>query len=136
MITCDFPAFFHALWCYDPFPWQTMLAERAAAGTWPEVLDLPTAAGKTACIDVALYALAAQAELPVEERTAPRRIWFVVDRRIVVDEAHTRARAIAKATRGGERQAATGDRGSAARRRRTETEPAVGRAAARRRAAR
>jgi hypothetical protein len=58
-----------ALWCCAPFPWQTRLAERAA-NAWPEVLDLPTAAGKTACIDVALYALAAQAELPVEERDA------------------------------------------------------------------
>ncbi|MHB1125114.1 MAG: hypothetical protein ACYC0T_20695 [Ramlibacter sp.] len=30
MIICDFPTFFHALWGYNPFPWQTMLAERAA----------------------------------------------------------------------------------------------------------
>ena len=72
-----------------------MLAERLAAGTWPKALDLPTAAGKTACIDIAVYALAAQADRPVWERTAPRRIWFVVDRRIVVDEAFERAREIA-----------------------------------------
>ena len=29
MMVCDFPTFFRALWDYDPFPWQTMLAERA-----------------------------------------------------------------------------------------------------------
>ena len=91
----DFPSFFRALWGYDPFPWQSMLAEHLAASRWPQALDLPTAAGKTACIDVALYALAMQAERPLAERTAPRRIWFVVDRRIVVDEAHARAQAIA-----------------------------------------
>lgn len=91
-----FPAFFEAMWGYDPFPWQSMLAERVAGGMWPQVLDLPTATGKTACIDIAIYALACQAEKPVGERTAPRRSWFVVDRRIVVDQAHERAEAIAR----------------------------------------
>ncbi len=90
-----FSAFFRELWGYEPFPWQRMLAERLTGGRWPQVLDLPTAAGKTACIDAAIYALAAQADRPVNERTAPRRIWFVVDRRIVVDEAHNRASEIA-----------------------------------------
>ncbi len=90
-----FSTFFRALWGYEPFPWQRMLAERLTGGQWPQVLDLPTAAGKTACIDAAVYALAAQADRPVNERTAPRRIWFVVDRRIVVDEAHSRASEIA-----------------------------------------
>lgn len=88
--------FFQALWASEPFPWQRMLAERLADGQWPRVLDLPTAAGKTACIDIATYALAAQSDTPVWERTAPRRIWFVVDRRIVVDEAFERARYIAE----------------------------------------
>lgn len=90
-----FSAFFEALWGYEPFPWQSMLAERIANGRWPLALDLPTAAGKTACIDVAIYAMACQAGTPIVERTAPRRIWFVVDRRIVVDEAFDRATAIA-----------------------------------------
>jgi CRISPR-associated endonuclease/helicase Cas3 len=96
-MTClpSFPAFFEALWGFGPFPWQTMLADRVAARRWPQALDLPTAAGKTACIDAAIYALAFQADKPVSECTAPRRIWFVVDRRIVVDEAFERASAIA-----------------------------------------
>lgn len=83
----DFRAFFHALWDHEPFPWQSMLAERVADGSWPQALDLPTAAGKTACIDVAVHALASQGETSLAERTAPRRVWFIVDRRIVVDEA-------------------------------------------------
>jgi CRISPR-associated endonuclease/helicase Cas3 len=96
-----FPEYFQALWGddYNPFPWQRMLAERLVEATWPKVLDLPTSAGKTACIDIALYALAAQADRPVWERTAPRRVWFVVDRRIVVDEAFYRAREIAQKLR-------------------------------------
>ena len=72
-----------------------MLAEQITPGEWPAALDLPTAAGKTACIDAAVYALAMQAERPAAERTAPRRVWFVVDRRIVVDEAYNRAEEIA-----------------------------------------
>lgn len=90
----SFHDFFHALWGHDPFPWQRLLAERVAEGGWPKALDLPTASGKTACIDIALYALAAQENKPVWERTAPRRIWFVVDRRIVVDEAFERTQKI------------------------------------------
>ncbi|MCE7872577.1 type I-U CRISPR-associated helicase/endonuclease Cas3 [bacterium CPR1] len=91
----SFGEFFSALWDYEPFPWQDSLAHRIQDGRWPEILDLPTAAGKTACIDAAIFALASQADRPVGERTAPRRIWFVVDRRIVVDEAHDRAEKIA-----------------------------------------
>ena len=91
----SFRAFFESLWGYGPFPWQTMLAERIVTGQWPQALDLPSGAGKTACIDAAIYALAFQADKPIAERTAPRRIWFVVDRRIVVDEAFERASTIA-----------------------------------------
>jgi len=94
-----FPAFgefFKALWAKDPFPWQEMLTERAAAGQWPDAIDLPTASGKTACLDIAVYALAAQADKPLGERTAARRIWFVVDRRIVVDEVFERAQRLAE----------------------------------------
>jgi CRISPR-associated endonuclease/helicase Cas3 len=94
-VCADFRTFFEALWDCEPFPWQQMLAEHVEAG-WPQVLDLPTAAGKTACIDVAVYAVAKQADSSPFDRTAPRRIWFVVDRRIVVDEAYERARSLAK----------------------------------------
>lgn len=92
-----FSDFFKALWGDDkePFPWQMMLAEKVSHGRWPDAIDLPTAAGKTACIDIAVYGLAAQAEKPLAEGTAARRIWFVVDRRIVVDEAFERAQKLA-----------------------------------------
>ena len=79
----------------EPFPWQATLAERVLAeGRWPKLIDLPTASGKTACIDVAVWAMACEADKPPAERRMPRRIWFVVDRRIVVDEAARRAEQI------------------------------------------
>src|SRR5690606_40230216 len=91
-----FDAFYHELRGSAAFPWQRMLAERVTTGEWPACIDLPTASGKTACIDIAVFALACQADRPIGERTAPRRIFFVVDRRIVVDEAFSRARRIAR----------------------------------------
>lgn len=86
----DFPAFFEEVHGYKPFPWQTMLAEQVVARGWPEGIALPTASGKTACVDVAVFALALAADA-TEGVSAPRRIFFVVDRRIVVDEAYQRS---------------------------------------------
>lgn len=91
-----FTEFFHALWNYDPFPWQTELAKQVEAGQWPDYLAVPTGSGKTACIDIAIYALAVQAALPPEKRTIGRRIFFIVNRRVIVDEAFTRAKIIAE----------------------------------------
>ena len=36
----DFRTFFQALWGYDPFPWQEMLAVRTAAGRWPQAQEV------------------------------------------------------------------------------------------------
>lgn len=94
-----FGEFYEAVYGYEAFPWQQMLAERVIADGWPECIDLPTASGKTACIDIAVFALACQADRPPAERTAPRRIFFVVDRRIIVDAAFERATKLAKALR-------------------------------------
>ncbi|HWB87254.1 MAG TPA: type I-U CRISPR-associated helicase/endonuclease Cas3 [Bryobacteraceae bacterium] len=93
----DFRQFFIDLHGRTPFPWQEELARRVCNAGWPEVIDLPTASGKTACIDIALFALA------VRGGDAPRRIFFVVDRRVIVSEAHERASRI------GERLAAAAD---------------------------
>ena len=111
----DFSEFFAALWNKRPFFWQKDLAKRvlereaasaalpgagipsgaggATPSPWPEAIALPTASGKTACMDVALFALAVQASRleTGQPITAPRRIFFVVDRRVIVDEAYERA---------------------------------------------
>jgi CRISPR-associated endonuclease/helicase Cas3 len=86
----QFAEFYHSVHGYDPFPWQKRLAKRVCAGDWPRAIALPTAAGKTACIDIAVFALACRA------KDTPRRIFFVVDRRIVVDQAHEHAKKLAK----------------------------------------
>jgi CRISPR-associated endonuclease/helicase Cas3 len=95
----DFPAFFRVIWGFDPFPWQQDLLTRLATGTdagdWPAVLDLPTGSGKTAALDIALFHLALEASKGGQRR-APVRIAFVVDRRLIVDDAHGRAEALAR----------------------------------------
>lgn len=101
-INC-FDEFFEALHGHAPYPWQRALAQRAVAGSWPRVIDLPTGSGKTACIDIAVFALACQAEEASDQQTAPRRIFFCVNRRVIVDEAFDRARRIAAALRDAER---------------------------------
>lgn len=85
----DFDRFYAAIYGYAPFPWQSRLAARVCAGEWPDAIALPTAAGKTTCIDIAVFALACRAP------TAARRIFFVVDRRIVVDQAFRHAKSLA-----------------------------------------
>jgi CRISPR-associated endonuclease/helicase Cas3 len=91
----DFSTFFREIWGYDPFPWQNRLAALSHDGEWPEWITLPTGTGKTTAIDIAIYNLASQAEVPLDNRTAPVRIIFAVNRRIVVDEAYERAKIIA-----------------------------------------
>lgn len=95
-----FGEFFKVLWGDEPFAWQCELARRAVGdggSPWPQVIALPTAAGKTACIDIAVFALAESMQTAgnVVRTKAPRRIFFIVDRRVIVDEAYERARELA-----------------------------------------
>ncbi len=102
-LTADrFDEFFIALWGQDKpaFSWQRELAKRVLTNAdkpWPDAIALPTASGKTVCIDIAVFAMAAQAGRLISDRrlTAARRIFFVVDRRLIVDEAYARARTLA-----------------------------------------
>lgn len=91
----DFEAFFREATATGsrpgvaPFPWQKRLVDEVArTGRWPDLLDLPTGAGKTSAIDVAIFLLALRPDLP-------RRVVFVVDRRVIVQQAAERARTLA-----------------------------------------
>jgi CRISPR-associated endonuclease/helicase Cas3 len=110
LTSADFVPLFKAVWGFDPFPWQERLLLRLVTGEdahhkykgepglWPDVLDLPTGSGKTAALDIAVFHLALEA-LKKDKREAPLRVAFIVDRRLIVDDAYERANRIAEALR-------------------------------------
>lgn len=120
LVSEDFIEFFSELWGTAPFAWQCELAKRVLGQTgsrssgdsavssntrnqgWPQAIDLPTGSGKTACMDIAIFGLASQANRlsTGESITAPRRVFFVVDRRVIVDEAYERARRLSEKLKG------------------------------------
>jgi CRISPR-associated endonuclease/helicase Cas3 len=89
----DFAEFYSAIHPgRGAFPWQEALARRVVHDRrWPAVIDVPTGLGKTSVLDVAVF-LAALGGAP-----ARRRIFYVVDRRLVVDEAYKHAERISQA---------------------------------------
>lgn len=91
-----FNDFFVAANGRSPFPWQARLANQLFHSGWPACIDLPTASGKTACIDIAIFVAACQASLPTERRTVGRRVFFTVNRRVIVDEAFERSKSLAQ----------------------------------------
>lgn len=92
----DFQAYFKAVHGHVPFPWQErLLLQVVRERRWPSLLDLPTGAGKTAAMDVAVFHLALDAAQGWANISAPRRIVMIVDRRTVVDQGFERAKKIA-----------------------------------------
>ena len=90
-----FPEFYRAINGRDPFPWQSRLAAQVAdTEVWPEEVGVPTGLGKTACLDIAVWWLASQADREPADRTAPTRIWWLVNRRLLVDSTTDHALAI------------------------------------------
>ena len=74
-----------------PFPWQQRLVRYVAhEQRWPDLLELPTASGKTAVLVAAVFLLA------LDPERSPRRTVMVVDRRLIVDQAYVLATRLAK----------------------------------------
>lgn len=95
----EFSDFYAAVHSRPPLAWQSELAQQVCISGWPQWIDLPTASGKTAVIDIAVFALAYQATQtePIESKAiAPRRIFFTVDRRLVVSQAYQQGRKVSE----------------------------------------
>jgi CRISPR-associated endonuclease/helicase Cas3 len=86
----EFAGFVQEVHGRAPFPWQERLVEEVAERRqWPAGIDIPTGLGKTSVIDAAIFISA------LEPSLRRRRLFFVVDRRLVVDEAFDHARVLA-----------------------------------------
>ncbi|MFV2062843.1 MAG: type I-U CRISPR-associated helicase/endonuclease Cas3, partial [Chloroflexota bacterium] len=87
----DFGAFFAAMnGGLRPFAWQSrLLRGLLEEGRWPDRIAAPTGSGKSAVIDVHVFAVALMAA-GVGPRI-PRRLSIVVDRRAIVDSHVDRA---------------------------------------------
>lgn len=95
-----FPEFYEALNERPPFPWQARLADRVAEReSWPSEIGVPTGLGKTSCLDIAVWWLASQSDRPARERTAPTRIWWLVNRRLLVDSTADHAQRLSEMLR-------------------------------------
>lgn len=99
----EFPEFYEALNGRPPFPWQSRLAVQVSeSGRWPTEIGVPTGLGKTSCLDIAIWWLASQAELSPTERAAPTRIWWLVNRRLLVDSTAEHAIGVSNALEKGD----------------------------------
>lgn len=76
----EFERAFERLSGHGPFPWQRRLFHLLCEGSVPRAVDIPTGLGKTAVMACWLLARANGSPLP-------RRLIYVVDRRVVVDQA-------------------------------------------------
>jgi CRISPR-associated endonuclease/helicase Cas3 len=87
LTAAQFADFFQAVHGYEPFNWQKRLAEQVLGKEgWPDVIRVPTSCGKTSVLDIALFELASRPGDQADQRTPARRICFVINRRLVVDE--------------------------------------------------
>lgn len=79
-----FGEYFERLKRTAPYPWQRKLFEQIVLGNWPDVVDMPTGAGKTAVLWIWWLALV----WSKQEKTngIPIRLAWVVNRRVVVDQ--------------------------------------------------
>lgn len=81
---------FTSIFGFPPYAWQDRLyCDHFAPATLPEAIDIPTGMGKTAVMALWLLARLRGAKLP-------RRLVYIVDRRVVVDQATEVANQIAQ----------------------------------------
>ena len=90
MTEFNFEEYFRYFAGHDPFEWQKNLFNRFLTGAIPTHIDIPAGCGKTKMMLIWLLALAKQ----IEEGSIrlPRRLVWIVNRRVIVDQATEEAK--------------------------------------------
>lgn len=78
----EFSDYYEAVNGRKPFAWQVRMADEVVERGWPHSIDVPTGFGKTSVVDVFVYSLF------INPVSSPRRLVYVVDRRIVVNQVY------------------------------------------------
>lgn len=81
-----------------PYPWQRALFEQIVSGNWPQVVDMPTGAGKMAVLWI--WGLALAWTRQQKTNGIPIRLAWVVNRRVVVDQVTEEVRQLCEKWRG------------------------------------
>ena len=89
-----FNKYFDLLTGRPAYPWQRKLFTEIAADRWPQIVNMPTGAGKTAVLHVWLLALCWALKSGI--KGVPRRLAWVVNRRVVVDQVTDEVEALLK----------------------------------------
>jgi CRISPR-associated endonuclease/helicase Cas3 len=90
----NFAKCFEILTENSPFAWQIRLYEKFLTNQIPSACDIPTGLGKTSVIVIWLLALTTKLLENPQENNIPRRLVYVVDRRVIVDQATDEAQKI------------------------------------------
>ena len=90
----DFSRKFKELTGHEPYHWQSEMFRFFLSDSLPPQCCVPTGLGKTSLMHIWLLALAWQAERRPDQRHVPLRLFWVVDRRVVVDQATSEAEAL------------------------------------------
>lgn len=83
----DFRQFYRLLHGREPFIWQTEMAEALSSNKWEDALIVPCGGGKTSILEIWLHSLYRNIVSGVG-RFMPLRLYYVVDRRVIVDSSY------------------------------------------------
>jgi len=89
----EFQGLFRKITENPPYPWQNRFYQSIVQGRIPQYLDIPTGLGKTSIIPIWLIAVEKSLELGTK---VPARLVYIVDRRVIVDQATAEVKKIIK----------------------------------------
>lgn len=88
--------YFPKLSGFAPYPWQEQLFLQIVNGSWPASVPAPTGSGKTAVMYVWALAYAWSRIHPESKLSVPRRLVWVVNNRVVVDQSTDEAKRLSE----------------------------------------